>query len=81
MSTIRLTWNAVAGAVSYNIYNAQRPGLSTALSPLLTNVNAGTYQITYDHTGLSSGDQYYIIAAVGPNNEVGPPSAEIHVTV
>lgn len=77
MSTIRLTWQPVLGAVSYNIYNKQIPGLSVAFSPLLAN----TIQTTYDHTGLTPGThEYYIIAAVGPNGEIGPPSVEIGFT-
>lgn len=78
MATLRLTWNSVSGAVSYNLYNKETPGLSTAFSPLLIN----TTSTTHDHTGLTVGDvEYYIVAAVGPNGEIGPPSQELGVTV
>ncbi len=77
MSTIRLTWQVVPGAVSYNIYHSQLPGLSIRFTPLLTN----TTQLTYDHTALTPGQQhYYIVVAVGPNGELGPPSVELNFT-
>lgn len=77
MSTIRLTWNSVEGAVSYNIYHANRPGVSVALSPLLASVNGPTF----DHVSPSVGHHYYIVAAMGPNGEIGPPSNEFSAAI
>lgn len=73
MPTIRLSWDKVDGAVSYNIYHSTQSGLSVAFTPLLVN----TAQLTFDHTGLVvTSVHYYRVAAVGPNNEIGPPSVE-----
>jgi len=76
MATIRLTWSISDGAVAYNIYHATRPGLSIAFTPLL----ATTPNLTYDHIGLQLlSKHYYIVAAVGPNNEISAPTDEIYV--
>ena len=74
MPIIRLTWNASLGAVSYNLYHALTPGLSTALTPLLTNV----ISLSFDHTVII-GQHYYIVAAVGPNGEIGARSIELSI--
>lgn len=75
-NTIRLTWGEVDGAHSYNIYHSQQPGLSVARTPLLTN----TANLSFDHSGLvPASTHYYIVASVGPNGEIGPPSNEISI--
>jgi len=73
-NTIKLTWGRVDGAVSYNIYHSVRPKLSVAHTPLLIN----TIELVYEHVGLVPlSAHYYIIAAVGPNGEIGTPSNEV----
>lgn len=72
MATIRLTYQSVENAVSYNIYFSRRPGLSTAFTPLLAN----TTHLTYDYTPVGTGHFFFIVAPVGPNGEIGPASNE-----
>ncbi len=77
-STIKLTWDVVEDAYGYDIYHSESSGLSIAHTPLLASVNS----TTYNHEGLSVGSEnYYIIAAVGPNGELGPRSIEVHLTI
>lgn len=77
MATIRLAWDETDGAASYNLYHDVKPGLSTRFTSMVAN----TATLTYDHVVNVAGNHYYIVVAVGPNNEVGPPSAEIVVNV
>lgn len=77
MATIRLTWSQSVGAVSYNVYHAKRSGLSVVFTPLLVN----TTELTYDHIVNTTGHFYYIVASVGPNGEIGPPSNEINMFI
>jgi hypothetical protein len=72
----RLIWTHIDGAVSYNIYHSTNPGLSTRFSPILEN----TTELSFDLVGLASGSiNFFIMAAVGPNDELSPPSNELMV--
>ena len=63
-----LQWNAVVGALSYNIYYSTSPGVSKLLG---TKVNAGVFT-TYTLTGLTNGTTYYfVVTAVNGNGESG----------
>ncbi|MGP9023000.1 extracellular catalytic domain type 2 short-chain-length polyhydroxyalkanoate depolymerase [Streptomyces sp. BR1] len=69
-NSISLTWNAVAGAASYNVY---RDGSKANAAPL-----DGT---TYTDSGLASGTAYtYTVAAVENSGTVGARSAPVTVT-
>ncbi len=63
---VRLTWTAVSGAASYNIYWATSPGVTAANSTKISNVS-GTF---YIHIGPSAGNSYYYAAtSVGSSGE------------
>ena len=64
-STATLTWNASAGASSYNVYRGTTSG-GEGLVPLKTGVTA----TTFGDSGLSAGVIYYYqVGAVGPGGE------------
>ncbi len=71
--TITLRWNAVAGAVSYNIYQSRR-----ANDPM--DRIANTTETAYDDRGKNgkgveeNGLYYYVVRAVFKNNVEGTPS-------
>lgn len=72
---VNLTWNAVAGATSYNLYRTSQSGDEPA-TPSVTGIT-GT---SYDDTGLNDGTTYhYQVVAV---NASGPSgfSLEVHAT-
>jgi hypothetical protein len=70
-----LTWSAVDGATSYNIYEGSAPG-AEATSPVQT-VYTGT---AATFAGLSSGTSYYyVVTAVNVNGE-SQKSTEVSVT-
>ncbi len=71
--TLKLSWNAVQGATSYNLYYSVIPGSTIInMTPII-----GIKNIIYHHTNLLHGTRYYyIITAVDANGNVGPPSIE-----
>lgn len=75
-SQATLSWNAVAGATSYNIYWSNKAGVSTvASSTKIANV-AST---AFTHTGLTSGMwYYYIVTAITASGE-SLPSGEVAI--
>ncbi len=70
-----LTWNAVTGATSYNIYWSNKAGVSTtANSAKITGVTS-----PHVHTGLTAGMwYYYVVTAVTASGE-SLPSNEVAV--
>lgn len=72
---VTLAWNAVAGAVSYNIYWSDKAGVSTVTGTKIANGTA----TSYPHTGLTKGKWYhYIVTAVTSTGE-SLPSNEVTV--
>jgi uncharacterized protein (DUF1800 family) len=67
-----LSWNTVAGAVSYNVYRG-----TTANGESGTALATGLTTATFTNTGLTNGTTYfYKVAAVNAANTVGTKSAE-----
>jgi hypothetical protein len=70
-TVVRLSWPAVAGARSYNIFR------DLGATPVNTSPVAET---TYDDIGLTNGHAYhYGVAALDPNGNVLTRSAELTV--
>jgi hypothetical protein len=70
---VTLSWPAVSGATSYNVYWGTSSGVTTASGNEVVSVNS-----PYTHTGLSNGTTYYyIVTAV---NSVGESTASPEVS-
>lgn len=69
---VTLSWSAVAGAASYNVYRSSTPGGEGA-TPLVTGVIAAGY---IDTTAAGGAGYYYVIKAVTPGGE-GAASGEV----
>ena len=70
---VTLSWNAVSGATSYNLYYATESGVSTASGTKISSTTT-----PYVQSGLTAGTAYYyIITAV---NSAGESSASIQVS-
>jgi len=70
---VEVTWNAVTGAASYNIYWATSPGVTPATGTKINTLDTG-----YFHNSLSSANTYYyVITAVDAGGVEGLPSTEV----
>ncbi|NVN89636.1 MAG: fibronectin type III domain-containing protein [Desulfuromonadales bacterium] len=65
---VTLTWSAVTGATSYNLYYATSPGVSKTTGTKIANAVS-----PYVHTGLAAGTTYYYM--VTGVNSVGESAA------
>lgn len=59
---VKLTWNSVQGATSYNVYWSSSPAVSVATGTAILNVTS-----PYIHTGLVTGTTYYYILTATNN--------------
>jgi uncharacterized protein (DUF1800 family) len=66
-----LTWNAVAGALSYNVYRGTSAN-GEASTPVMTGVMA----LTFTNTGLTDGTTYFFKVAAVNANGAGDKSNE-----
>jgi hypothetical protein len=67
---VSLSWNAVAGAASYNLYRGTSPG-GEGSTPYLTGLTA----TSYTDVGLTDGTTYYYtVTAVNPAGQSGQSS-------
>lgn len=72
---VTLTWQAVTGATSYNVYYRTTPGVTIANGTKITNTSSGTPIIN-----LTNGTAYYfVVVAAGAGGE-GAESSEVGVT-
>lgn len=73
---VTLSWNAVTGALYYNLYTSNQAGVSTTVnSTKIANIAGSPKTVT----GLTAGQWvYYIVTAVTPLGE-SPPSSEVAV--
>lgn len=73
MATLKLYWDSVQGAVSYNIYWDTSPGVTTS-SP---NAIVGLKNVSFLHTNLADDTTYYyIVIAVDIDGNKSSPSVE-----
>jgi len=74
-SQVALTWNAAAGATSYNVYRSTTPGGEGA-TPLV----AGVTSTSYTNTGLANGTAYYYKVAAVNGGGTSAQSTEANAT-
>ena len=68
LGQVTISWTAVTGATSYNIYWSSTPSLTPVTGNLIANVTS-----PYIHTGRSaSTTYYYIVTAVNASGESAP---------
>jgi hypothetical protein len=72
---IPLSWNAVSGATSYNVYQGTTPG-GESVTPIATGVTSTTYIAT----GLTDGTKYFFTVAAVNSSGAGPFSNEASAT-
>ena len=72
---LRLTWNSVANAASYNIYYATAPGVTTASLKI-----AGVLSSPYLHSALTNGTIYYYRISAVQGTYESPLSVEMSNT-
>jgi hypothetical protein len=77
-SQITISWNAVTGATSYNLYMASVAGVNrNNYNSLADGMKHEGIMSSFAHTGLTNGKTYYfVVTALNANGE-GPESDEI----
>jgi hypothetical protein len=75
--TLNVTWTAVTGATSYNVFYAKSPSIPTTSTTTVKNSTTTSASIT----GLSTGQYIVIVTAVnssgvsGPSSDIAPSGA------
>jgi len=73
MAALKLFWESVPNAVSYNIYYGLTTGVTTTNGILISNIQ----DVVFRHINLQESTRYfYIVAAVDSAGNIGPPSVE-----
>ena len=73
---INLSWNAVAEAISYNLYYSTSPAMTASSATKITGLTDPSYSLT----GLANGTPYYLmVSAVNASGE-SPPSPIVSAT-
>lgn len=67
-----ISWNAVPGAASYNLYYSTTPGVTTATGTKVANVTS-----PYTVSSLTNGTPYYFVVTAENANGEGAESAEV----
>lgn len=75
VASVALTWEAVPGALTYNVYQATTPGGQGA-TPVLSNLTATATTVQ----GLAPGATYYFIVRAANADGVGAASNEARAT-
>lgn len=74
-AAVTVTWAAVSGAASYNLYWSTRSGVTPASGTKVAGASS-----PYVHSGLTNGaPTYYVVTAVSPAGE-GPASSQASAT-
>jgi uncharacterized protein (DUF1800 family)/fibronectin type 3 domain-containing protein len=74
-SSVTLSWNTVAGAVTYNVYRGTKTN-AEGTTPIATGITA----VTFTDTALSNGTTYFYMVASVNANGTGPKSTEASAT-
>lgn len=74
-SQVTLSWIAVSGATSYNIYWSTTSGVTKSIGPKIANVTT-----PYAHTGLTNGTTYYYIVTAVTSGGESSESAQVQAT-
>jgi N-acetylneuraminic acid mutarotase len=72
---VTLSWQAVTGAESYNVYWATAPGVTKTTGTRLAGVTS-----PYTHSGLSNGKAYYYVATALNADGESAESVEVSAT-
>jgi len=76
-SQVGLSWDAAAGAETYNVYRNAESGVDTSGSPLTEGVGETSFT---DDTAENGTTYYYVVTSVNPNDEESPASGEVEKT-
>jgi len=71
---ITLSWGAVTGAVSYNVYRGTAPGVTSTHG---TQVISGSTATTFTDTALTPGTYYYVVTVVDSSGIESPISNQV----
>ncbi len=78
---VTISWNAVSGATSYNLYMASVPGVTKSNYSTLTGGMKHTNVTSpYIHTGLTNGTTYYFVVTTVNSAGESAESSEVSAT-
>lgn len=76
-SQVGLSWDAAAGADTYNVYRSTESGTVASGSPLTEGVGETSFT---DDTAENGTTYYYVVTSINPNDEESPASGEVEKT-